>query len=541
MVATLFIAGALIAAPPHLPKQTPAQRAAVARAKASADIHYANGTRELMQLLGAESTKEWLRFFDDGSQLHNLPPTELHARLERELSAAELVHSFGTPLGLDGNCGMDVSLKTGVGQEYFFNQWLLQALGLIPVDPAENAFAEGAETHFFGFPPFRDVSHPDVATSTDRPVYAALNMYRNAAGNPQCGPVAAILSRTYVDGQAIAAPVDTGNYYAACGRGQTSGHIVPGMPIDCSAWRPSGGQLGIPGRLSHLLIPYVRFYNTSREVAGDGFEGYNLARLLIRLLSRETYRHPGTRRGLASTHNITHGDSHHDKHSEAPALLLNFLEDTWGYIEVNPAVTIRQDRGILMLVGTFDLWFATPNATALRAWCISRGWPLAWAHDPVDSTLRCTLNISGGGCTWPPRATYVRGIEPTNTRLLDPYVLARVPHGHNMTGGTFAHAASIFDAAWERANRTVPLSLDVAARRALMDAHWHELLTALWPTGDSFAAAGSQPGGASRANGPDVSLAVEPVWHGACANLDCVSVRVSDGACVCPLGPTHVD
>ena len=85
MVATLFIAGALIAAPPHLPKQTPAQRAAVARAKASADIHYANGTRELMQLLGAESTKEWLRFFDDGSQLHNLPPTELHARLEREL------------------------------------------------------------------------------------------------------------------------------------------------------------------------------------------------------------------------------------------------------------------------------------------------------------------------------------------------------------------------------------------------------------------------------------------------------------------------
>jgi hypothetical protein len=56
-----------------------------------------------------------------------------------------------------------------------------------------------------------------VNTSADRPVYGALNMYRIAAGNPQCGPVAAILSRTYIGDQAIAAPVDTGNYWSLCG------------------------------------------------------------------------------------------------------------------------------------------------------------------------------------------------------------------------------------------------------------------------------------------------------------------------------------
>jgi hypothetical protein len=83
----------------------------------------------------------------------------------------------------------------GMNADIFYNQWQLQALGLVPVDDANNKFTEWSETVLFGFPPFANVSAPDNSTSTDRPYYAALNMYRGSGGNPQCGPVSAVLSR----------------------------------------------------------------------------------------------------------------------------------------------------------------------------------------------------------------------------------------------------------------------------------------------------------------------------------------------------------
>ena len=57
---------------------------------------------------------------------------------------------------------------------------------------------ETSETQLFGFPPYKNVSEPDMATATDRVVYGAVNMYRGSGGNPQCGPVTAILSRSYL-------------------------------------------------------------------------------------------------------------------------------------------------------------------------------------------------------------------------------------------------------------------------------------------------------------------------------------------------------
>ena len=296
---------------------------------------------------------------------------------------------------------------------------------------------------------------------------------------------------------------------------------MPGARIDCTAWRPRGGQLGVPGRLAHLLVPYLQFYNTSREAAGASFRSYNLARLLIRLLSRKTYERPQLRLPAVPAPmpvaGAPRGTAHEGRALAHGPLLLTFIEDTWGYLEVNPAVTIAQRDGIQMLIGTFDLWFGTPNASALRRWCIARGWPLAWAHDPIDSTLRCDLNISSGGCSWPARHAFVHGVEPANTRLLDPIVLQHVPHGHNLTRTAgFGRAAAAFEAAVARVNRSVPLSLNVSSRRTLMDAHWRELL-------------GSEDALFS-------NLAMEPRWHAACADESCVGVRVWDGACVCPQG-----
>ena len=72
------------------------------------------------------------------------------------------------------------------------------------------------------------------------------------------------------------------------------------------------------------------------------------------------------------------------------------------------------------MVGTFDTWFGTYNGALLRAWCVRRGWPLAWAHLPLDSTL-----TSGA----PPGDPFVwnHGVSPAATRILDPWVLRRVP------------------------------------------------------------------------------------------------------------------
>ena len=521
---SLLVACTLI---PPLPKQTPGQASAVQRAKMSAANHAPVGVAELRGMLNSTVFVSWLHEFDDGSLLHELDADELLRRMEAELFAAELVHSFGVGNGKDGNCGMDVSLASGPNQPYFYNQWLLQALGFMPVDPAENTFAEGSETHFFGFAPFADVSAPDLNTSADRPVYAALNMYRIAAGNPQCGPVAAVLSRTYIGDEAIAAPVDTGNYWATCGQGQSTGPVLPGININCSAWQPEHSQLGVPSSLLYLLPAYTRFYNETSVVAGQASAEFNLARLVVRLLSRLTYR---TRPEALAKNKQFDEDTEADKIAQgtrteakgtsspwqrAP-LRLNFFENTWGYIEVNPAVTVAQPGGIKMLVGTFDNWFGTGDGDALRHWCVARGWPLAWAHDPIDSTWDCSVNTTGG-CQLPPRWTYTHGIEPANTRLLDPYVLQRVSHGRNSSGGAMADAA--FAARWDAVNRTVPSNATRGERRVALDRQWGLLL-----------------GGSGGLVGLSGSLlAIEPLYAGACADEACVGVRIADGACVCPL------
>ena len=510
-----------------LPKQSPVQEAAVRRAAASAGAHKSAGMASLRSLLHSHPFQAWLAHFDDGSRLQDLPPTELMEQLIKELSIGELIHSFGTG-AKDGNCGMDVSLDTGEDQPYFYNQWLLQALGLVPVDPDENRFAEGAETHFWGFPPFFNVSKPDVKTAADRPVYSALNMYRIAAGNPQCGPVAAVFSRRYVGSEAIASPVDTGNYWIACGEGQTSGTLLPGVVIDCSAWSPHDGPLGVPSSLAHLLPIYSRFYNETSVVAGEQYAEFNLARLAVRLLSRRTYAHAASTRryppdGQASDRRLAAHETGSVKIGErgvaTPPLRLSFLENTWGYLELNPALTMAQPASIKMLIGTFDRWFGTANGERLRAWCIARGWPLAWAHDPIDSMWTCSVNTSAG-CALPPRWTYVHGVSPSNTRLLDPVVLARVPHGRNSTGGSgYDAAAAVFASRWSAVNRTVPDNTPMEVRRRELDKQWEGLL---------FGEASPPSEGVAGS-----LLAVEPLFAGACANEECVGVRIADSACVC--------
>ena len=460
---------------------------------------------------------------------------------------------------------------------------MLQALGYIPVDAAQNDFSEQCETGFFHFPPMAYVNGtddvPTVAGAADRPTYAALNMYRASGGNPQCGPVSAVLSRRFVRDRAVGAPVDTGAFFGTCGLGGPDDPPGgdPGMftpcprhfadddddddddsnnpgecnspVVNCSAWPYDGGRpLGTPGNLAHLLIPYLQAYNHTAPIAGlDNYPSLNLARLVMRLCSRKTYRREhwapngeeGDGSGGASSSSSTH-------HRNAP-LRLNFMENTLGYFELNPAVTVKYPEGVAMMVGMFEVLFGTDAGRTLQAWCKQRGWPLAWAHNPLTS-LWDAGGPSGGAF---PVNHFAVGLEAANERVLDPDVLPAVPAGWNCTGNNattstttsgssssssswFADAAAAFDERWDAVNATLSPAAaaggggdweSAAARRLYYDAQWALLLRGGQRHGDD----GKLEGLANSL------LAVEPPFAGACADADgCFAVRVLDSACICP-------
>ena len=98
-----------------------------------------------------------------------------------EISVAEIVHSFGDGDMNTANCGYDLTIEMGQNVSIFYNQWQLQSLGFVPVDTENNQFTEWTETNIFGFPPFQNVSDPDLKTSSSRPFYGAVNMYRGSS------------------------------------------------------------------------------------------------------------------------------------------------------------------------------------------------------------------------------------------------------------------------------------------------------------------------------------------------------------------------
>eukprot|EP01043_Picozoa_sp_COSAG02_P067476 COSAG02_NODE_10858_length_1844_cov_1.455899_1_plen_304_part_10 len=272
----------------------------------------------LLKLFDDPLTRKHLQALDSKSGLHSLPASVLISRFWAALSAAELVHSFGDGDAKLANCGFDMSVSMGEHSKVFYNQWQLQALGLVPVDTAGNVFTEWSEVEIFHFPRFKNESNPDLSTASDRPFYAAVNMYRGSGGNPQCGPVAAVLSRAFIADRILAAPFDTGYFQGACADGQTTGQFGNvQMPV-CLAWRNGSRQLGVPPHLSHLVEPYIVYYNESQGEVGSGYVNLNLARLLVRLLSPHTYANRDGSGGLP----------------------LNFLENALGYFEMNPVTPV---------------------------------------------------------------------------------------------------------------------------------------------------------------------------------------------------------
>jgi hypothetical protein len=539
------------AAPQTAVQQAVSQRTRVEAKQASAAAH-----GRLAQLIAMPATRRFLEALtlqqqqqtSDAVPLCKRSSADLAAQFYRELAVAELVHNFGDGASADANCGFDVSLPTtdsmptnnnnnnvagegeGEGEadadadnsadaaaaaaasSVFYNQWELQALGMTPVDAANNGFTEWSETQLFGFPPFRNVAAPDLRTARDRPVYGALNMYRSAGGNPQCGPVAAVFRRggdddaaaaagaaaagAIQDSELLASPLDTGFFQGSCAAGQRVAEWGHWIMARCSAWPAGAGNrtLGSPPYVEHLVETYVRFFNATETEAGPtDYPFLNLARLLVRLLSRDTY-------------------ASKQQAAAAAPLSLNFVENTLGYFELNVAASVQLRGGIKMMVGMFELLFGTARGAALRRWCIARGWALAWAYNPAMSYFRCGPAGDAPGCRFP--ASLSTGIDTAAVRVLDPVVL----FASSSSSSSFGHNVSVSDAVQ---SRFAALWLAVNASsdsHAALDRAWHDGMLSPSSVGVLQSA-----------------LAVEPLYAGACANTrDCVGVSIVDATCVCP-------
>ena len=65
------------------------------------------------------------------------------------------------------------------------------------------------------------------------------------------------------------------------------------------------------------------------------------------------------------------------------------------------------------MVAAFDRLFGTADGEALQKWCASAGWPLAWAHNPIDSMWDC--NPAGDPpCELPPPRDFAYGVDNAN-------------------------------------------------------------------------------------------------------------------------------
>lgn len=457
------------------------------------------GEAQLLELLGEQATRDYLRTFDDGSGLYELEPEVLLQRLYDELDAAEIVHNFEVAAEHGSNqapgagtkpyCGPDTMISFGPDTEWWYNLWELYLQDLIPAPRAD--LVDELERTLYGFPAFSRGSRPDWAEASDRFVWGALNMYRKSTGNPVCGPVAAVFSRRRVGGNALVSPVDGGMVEQIWNdihlRGNNRYYCLVADCNTFAGWPKGGAPLGTGDSYAHMLPTFLTSWRGSRSVAHNRYTSYNLARLLVRLLSRRTYRAPF---GIGGAER---------------AQPMNFVEKRYGYFEFNPVQRIP-NTGVLMLIGTFGALFGTTKADSLRQWCIAQGWLLTWAHDPYP--------YGGVGCGAGTALCFeehdvLADVFPSNVRLIDPVVLAAVPHGNNLTHLTeVSRATGEFERRYQAARQASGTS-------GSTDAQWAELLR--------------QPHMAH--------LATEPLFAGSCAGDDCAAVRVVDGSCVCPTEP----
>jgi len=272
--------------------------------------------------------------------------------------------------------------------------------------------------------------------------------------------------------------MDTGYFFGMCNNGETTAWFG----FNCLAW--NGATVGVMDTIMHLLPSFVAFSKTTEAIT-DQYPIYNLGRLLTRQLSRKTYTEPNL------------------------GMTLNFVENIVGYLEVTPVVALPLPSSVKLMVAAHDVYAGTKEGVQLREWCIAQDWPLAWAYNPA---------VTGWGSKLPKQHYLSHGLEAANVRILDPTVLAAISAGRNATvDPDFPPAKELFEHFWQRAERNHASKAYRKHHQQQAAELWRDMMT----------------GSLREISLLQSTLAVEPLYAGACSNPDCAAVRIKDGACVC--------
>ena len=513
-IALVLFASAAAASPfPSPPRQTASQRALFARSAARARQLSASATPSVIAFI-AEPASRAAVLACCGPGVAALSPAELLGRLRDEMAVSELVHNFPA---VDPAPRGDVNLSIATSAAFFYNQWQLRMLGILNVTGGRGSPEDAGETGIFGCDEFPAPEYvPKTwAEASSRVVYTAVNTRRIDLGNPIFGDVSVVFNRTELKDMILIAPLDSGIYEMSCNKSGPatapgSHHMNMG---DCAAWQDPTA-VGTLDHLDHLLLPSLRFWNSTMHGGAPMDPAAQLGALLGRLLG--DWRSAPLPLSPASSPSLPHIS----------------VNDVIQYLEANIVgnppyhSSSSSSSSVSFVIGHFPSLFGTPAGRQLQTWCTGNGWALQWALG------RTAPQAAGGHHHWD-NSTWV-----ANQRLLDAEVLLRSPV-HNRSTIVSPAASRAFASTW------------AAVAKGRQERPQERPRERKEENSAGWAAVGHEGGGMG--GGSVRSVSVEPaqweVWWAEAAHTDlrvqppmarscaaadrCVGVRLSDNSCVC--------
>ena len=396
--AVLLAAGAVAGTLP--PVTTPGQEAAMEEARRQAESTAGQYRQPLLDMLGSAEFKASMKGFN-APQVEGKTPEEILVMLGQDWRAGEIAHNIHVvapkvPMG-----GIDISAKTVIGHELFYNMWQVLALDLWDGEISDLSIQEVAETEYFHMPaipaPLRNVS---MKHASNRLLYGATNFMKRATGNPMFGNISFIFNNEYIYNHTAISPVDTGMYEMVC---QHAANFS--LELNCTGMNKRPFPLATFDYFEHAIYNNVWFWNSSFH--GERLNPYENLAIIVAMATNEDY---------------------------------DTIPDSFGnlevaYAEANPMMNLRYNGGVKLAIFRFiPELFGTTMGRELQGWAVTNNVVVAWAQDGAYS-----------------KASRYQ----SNQRVLDPYVLSRVSSGRNQTtGGGFPALSAAFDGFWKGGNGT---------------------------------------------------------------------------------------
>eukprot|EP00754_Rhynchopus_humris_P032429 Rhum_TRINITY_DN15407_c0_g1::Rhum_TRINITY_DN15407_c0_g1_i3::g.155588::m.155588 len=401
LCAVLLAAGAVAGSLP--PVTTPGQEAAMEEARRIAQSTAGQYRQPLLDMLGSAEFKASMKGFH-APQVEGKTPEEILVMLGQDWRAGEVTHNFHVIAPNTTGTGIDISAKTVIGHELFYNMWQILALDLWEGNVSYPGLQNAAQTELMNLPAIPPpLRKPTLEHASNRMLYGATNFMQRASGNTLFGGIGLVFNNEYIYNHTAISPVDTGLYEMVCKHRAGPNFSIP---LNCT-----GTLSGTPYPLAtfdhfeHAIYSNVWFWNST--LRGQKMDPYDNLATIVAMYTNEDY----------------------------DAIPDSFANLDLAYAEANPLMNVRYNGGVKLAIFRFiPELFGTTLGRELQGWAVTNNIVVAWAWDPPTSMKMKPYQ--------------------SNQRVLDPYVLSRVSSGRNQTSGGFPALSTAFDGFWKGGNST---------------------------------------------------------------------------------------